>query len=515
MIVSYSAAISQCLFLTTLVFIGSHMIFSVFCPFYEDVFNMEEFLSFSMAFASATISVHGVGSYFREIEKIENSEGAFQLPSSRSSIWFAVMAVVGFFAENFWLNFYSTLFSQTEDWHFILTFLPPIIFSLSTCFFINEWLAPRLAKWTFTSVLGNVLGVLTLFVFGIFQIPFVIYNQTIAKCFRLSKVKRSLRDKSVIENATAGSFFVLTSFIMGSVFYPMVMQHLEKVQNTKDWQIVLVILKCVNIFTAVFGFHQSFNTMIVTVALLTNVDLPQKFANILVTMTIIFSFQLASAVAQAFVGRTFPSLSLLFIKTENDAKISHVVREKFEEMVKASWTRVLWIAAKLGYFMNASGDSVYSLEWGCKAAEVKMSWGRMTCTAMAKEIFLSPSSFVAVLCAYFVTSEPKVIYKIFVFLLLVILFTNQTLSTYLMAKEVKKCSTFVKKSVKNDEGLFWSMKMTVGCVNLLYMLGVLVTFLWFKNIVEVWNYLALSATFLNVWITGTFFCELVEKSKTL
>jgi hypothetical protein len=511
--ISYSTAIAVNSITITVGLAIWHSFFFITSLFSEDPYEFEPLLSTHFNFCLAIIASVTVGAFFQENVKNEQRlPDQEPVKTSKSVITCAVFAVLAFFLHQGLANFATLIFPTNAAFYILAAaFLPGIIFYLTACCFIVGFIIPRAVKLIHTSVFGNVVGVGAVFLFCLCYIPFSIYNKTLAKWCKLPKIVKSFEDYNLQDYASVGSCFALTSFVLGSLMYPVVMQYLEKQQVERSWQIILIVVKMINLVTATLGFHQSFNTMIVTVALLTDLKLPEYHFNFMASLSMIYAFQFVSAMAQALIGYFFPTLPECFIKTQDDAcKVQTMIKD-FEKINQAPALQKVFKAMIFGYNYNGLGDSVYSIMLGYLAKKTGMSIASMLVVSVFKEVFLLPSTTLATASAFTVNMEPSVIYKILVFSLLAVLLFNQGASVIIMGRKMKTCVDDCSIVVPPPVTHFKICKTLMCIFNLTLILCLLATKMWFSDTIFLWKYMAILATFANAVITGLFFCELVVR----
>ena len=513
MVISYSTAIAVTSIPIALGIGLWHSFFFLTALFFDDPYEFEPLLSTHFNFCLAIMGVVTIGAFFQENFKNMQRLPDEELPkTSKDIITCAVFAILAFLLHQGLTNFATLIFPTNAQFYVLsVAFLPGIIFYVTMSCFIVSWIIPRVVKLAHTSVFGNVVGVMVVFMFCICYIPFTIYNKTLVKWCKLPKIVKAAEDYDMQDYATVGSCFALTSFILGSMMYPVVMQHLEKEDVERPWQIVLLVVKLINLVTATLGFHQSFNTMIVTVALLTDLKLQEDYLSFMASLGMIYAFQFVSAMVQALIGYYFPTLPECFIKTPDDACKFQIMIKDFEKIKEAPMLQKVFKAMIFGYEYNGLGDSVYSILLGYLAKKIRMSIGIMLIVSVFKEIFLLLSTTLATASAFTVNMQPDIIYKVLVFSLLVVLLFNQGASMMLMGRKMKKCVDDGSISVPSPVTHFKIWKTLMCILNLTLILCLLATKMWLFDILFLWKYMAVTATFANVVITTLFFCELAVR----
>jgi hypothetical protein len=189
------------------------------------------------------------------------------------------------------------------------------------------------------------------------------------------------------------------------------------------------------ILTTVFGYHQSFNAMVLTIV---NNNVPWYY-----NVPLILGVQITSSIGQAVVGYKTNVIHRVMTSPADKEMTDNILRDFGDKMT-------LRTSVKMGYVLNSLGDTVYSIIWGNFMKLKNYTWCTLLWSSVFKESVMMVTTVLYTLTESSGLSDSKVMINInYIIKIITTIYmvTNHIISMVLLRRYMTYDDTAVTKTI--------------------------------------------------------------------
>lgn len=223
-----------------------------------------------------------------------------------------------------------------------------------------------------------------------------------------------------------------------------------------------VCISGVVVFTTLFGYHQSFNAMVLVITL----ENQAWYYNVGIACGI----QMISSVGQAILGYKTNIVNRV-MTSPIDREITTNILHEFETMTVCK-------AIKMGYVLNSLGDTIYSIVWGNLLKLKNHTWCVLLWSSILKESIMAVTTLSYALIASNLgeENEQESIKRIITVFTTVYLITNHIVSMILLRKYMTDNETSTVKRIDSISHIRMIFIQLLRCVVFLTSVSILILF---------------------------------------
>lgn len=225
-----------------------------------------------------------------------------------------------------------------------------------------------------------------------------------------------------------------------------------------------LLISGIVIFTTLFGYHQSFNMMVLVI---TNKNLAWYY-----NLLLVLSIQIISSIGQAILG----------YKTNviNRVMTSPVDREMTNNVLNEFDTVTPYKAIKMGYVLNSLGDTVYSIVWGNLIKMKKHNWFVLIWSSALKESMMMVTTISYAFTHSAGTGDNQNIKYIIKIFATVYLITNHIISMILLRRYMTNTDITNSRNVFHPSKI---RKLSIQILRIVVFFSIItVSVLYFTNV---------------------------------